>query len=237
MKYPLFAATAVIALAGLGLIMTASPSYAGSKNETSTETVIMKKSEHRNIVVKVGDGETIKLSGVKGARKIELREADGVQKLKAWDKDGKLIADKSYAKGDDPLASLFIVDKDGKEKSLEMPSIPDAPEPPSPPDADGAVRKVVVMTHNGGGEHKILCTDGDKVVEVETEKNSDGDRVVRKKVICIATEDAKPETRVKALEKAIKEVETDALLAPDEQTEILEDLRNALVEAKADARK
>lgn len=242
-KNTLFAATAVAAIAGLCLVATASPSYAGSKKEESSKTVISKTTAHRVMVVKVDDGETLKLDGVDGASKIEVREEDGVQKLKAWDKDGKLVAEKSYAAGEKPFQSIVIVGKDGKEKTLEMPAIPEPPTPPDAPewtDDETGERKVIIMKHKGDGEHeahKIQCTDGDKIVEIETDEGADGDREVRKKVICIASKGGKPETRVKALEKAITEIEKDEALEPAEKADLLEDLKEALADAKADTRK
>ncbi len=226
------------ALVVSGLAATAGYAYAAEKSGKHEKTIV--KKQHRAVsvsVISADDDEILKIDGVKDARKIEIRTEDGKRIVKMWDKNGKLVSEKTYAADDKmPFEEITLIDGKGKAKMIDILSLPEHPTAPMSPewaDADGD-RRIMIFSSQDGHPTEIDCSGDDgEIVEMATA--GDGKREIRKEIICIGAvgEGGDPASRAEALRRAIDHMEAEA----KRRDIALAKLREQLAAAEKDAKK
>lgn len=229
---PKFAGASARAIAAAFIVsgLAASASYSWAADDAK------KGSRESTQVIAVDAGEKLKINGDDRAAKIEVKVKDGKKTVKTLDAKGKLLTENVYGADDEtPYDRVVIVDKKGKESTVDLsgdimpPMPPDAPLPPdvmfwSGEDGDAMafvmdhdlegdggehrVEKRIMLSGDFHGDHKMDCSEeGAETVDVET-SSADGKKVVRKEIVCIAGSGAKdPATRAEALRKALDHME------------------------------
>ena len=107
---------------------------------------------------------------------------------------------------------------------------------------DGDHKKFKVIRSHGGELHedgmvKATCSSDDsEPVKLEwTDESEAGDhKYVEKRVICLTGDDAKPENRIAALERAIAKMEEDAKRQEERRKRMIKGLREQLKEMEAE---
>ena len=154
-------ATAAAAFTAVSLAATASYGFADDKTETKEVKKEIKKKSLSRTVISVDEGETLEIKGIDGASKVEIREEGGERIVKTYDKDGKLVSEKTYGPDEEiPFDEVTIVGRDGKKQTIMIKG------------AHGASMAVPAFP-SAPGVHRVMLMDGDG-----DELNMDFDSVV-----------------------------------------------------------
>lgn len=239
------ALAAALIIAGVG----ASASYSYAADETAPkkkEKVIKteKKSSSSVSVIRVDGDEKLKIDGIKGAHKIEVRNEDGQRTVKVWDKDGVLVSENTYGAGDKmPFETIAIIDADGKTQTIDISRAPETPGAfawASADDAPGEKRKIMIFKGDGDHPMDIDCADGGgALIDIDEDTTSVGGSSARKSVVCIASAGGEndPAARAEALKKAIAHMELQAAEEEKRRREVIAKLRAELAKAESETKK
>jgi beta-lactamase regulating signal transducer with metallopeptidase domain len=237
------------ALIFAGVAASASYSYAAEKDAKKEMKTVKKESVSSINVIEADDGETTDIEDVKGAHKVEIRNENGVRTVKAWDKNGKLISERTM-KGDDGDRKIRIVTKDGKEKTVIIGAAPGHPTWAVDlfGDDDGEagerkMRKVIVVGKGDGEEMNFVgnCApnlEAHALFLSDDDESDDGERRIMKQVICIdGAHDADPAKRAETLRKVIDRMEADSKREAEHRAKMIEKLKAELAAAENEAKK
>ncbi len=238
------ALAAALIIAGVG----ASASYSYAADETAPkkkEKVIKteKKSSTVNII-RVDDDEKLKIDGVEGAKKIEVRNENGVRTVKIWDKGGKLLTENVYGPDDKmPFESVIMIGKDGASQTIDFAQTPVPPDAFAWVDAEGAESFAWTSGDDKDGKRrKVIVIDGDgdlsSNIECDAMRVKTGENGSDKEFLCVGFADGKdPVARAAALRKAIEHMEESGRREAEHREKMLAKLRADLAEAEKEAKK
>jgi beta-lactamase regulating signal transducer with metallopeptidase domain len=212
----------------------ASADYARAGGKTDERRTEVKSSVVS--VIEVDGGETIEYDGVAGARRIEIREENGVKTVRVYDDRGKLLTENVYGPGEASPADVIVVrGKDGKTRTIKIaamvppappaaPPPPDAPLPPDAPDAPAA------------GAGKADCEARGGVYTESAEASEKGGRRTMTRTAMCMIGDSESGSKADALRAAIAKVESDPSLSAEQRAGILAKLREQLAATEAAGR-
>jgi len=232
-----------------GVAASASYSYAAEKDAKKETSAVRKESASSINIFEADDGESIKVGEIKGAHRVEIKNENGVRTEKAWDKNGKLISERTM-KSDDGDKEIRIVTKDGKEKTVVIGAAPGHPnwEMELLGDDHGAagerkMRKVIVVNKGDGEEINFVgnCSPNGEartLVLSDEDESDDGERRVMKQIICIdGDHNADPAKRAETLRKVIDRMEADSKREAEQRAKMIEKLKAELADAEKEAKK
>lgn len=247
-----------------GVAASASYSYAADKDAKKEKTVVKTEKKVSSVNVFSGEGdEELRIDGVEGAKKIEVRNENGERTVKIWDKDGKLISENVYGPDDKmPFETIVMIEKDGKKKVVTLDALQGHPRLMgglSDLEGLGDDRKVMIFRSGDGGDNAFAWDFGDddggpgekrKFVVVvgddgpsldlmcDTMEVKAGEDGADKDIRCLSSADAKdPAARAAALKKAIAHMEESARKQAEHREKLLAKLRAELAEAEKEAKK